>query len=278
MNSIVVIPTKNRLTGLLEAVNSVFTQFLKPNAILIVDQSNTNNSEIIQGAFSNTNINLFYHYRPEICGLVEAKNFSLRFCLKYDIIFFIEDDVVLDKYYIFEGISSFKKNKDMIGCTGLDIKSNRGLLYSIFHKLLYTGDFSDSRPLLTYLTKMNVLKQCVVTRSLSGGISAFKTSELVKTGFETDLYFHYIEDKVLSFRLARDYGKNILYFNPKMKLIHNYKTIKDSTSRVRVIEQTIDENKLFYSKYVQKTFLNYLRLEIIVFKFLLYKLIFKFFK
>jgi glycosyltransferase involved in cell wall biosynthesis len=276
MKSVIVIPTKNRLSGLLAAVNSVSAQSLKPDAILIVDQSSTNYAEILQLSLLKKNIDLYYHYRPEIRGLVEAKNFALRFCLTYDIVFFIEDDVVLDEHFIFEGIFSFKNNNAMIGCTGLDIKSNKGLLYSIFHKLLYTGDFSDSRPLLTYLTKRNVLKKCVVTRSISGGISAFKTGPLVKTGFETDLFFHYIEDKVLSFRLARDHGQNLLYFNPKMKLTHNTNTFRDSVSRIRVIDQTIDENKLFYTRYVQKTICNRLRINIILFKFELYKLIVKF--
>lgn len=265
--SVVVIPTKNRLSSLQNALNSLLRQTHKPDVVLVIDQSDLNNYNSLSHFNLVNGMNLNYHYKPELLGLVEAKKYALDFCTNYEILFFIEDDVVLEENYIYEGISAFLNNSNMIGCTGYDLNSQFGLLYSIFHKLLYSGDFSDSRPILFYLTRLHLLQKCVPTSSLSGGISAFRTDFLVKTGFDTENFFHFIEDKVISFRLQKAFGYNCLYYNPKMKLVHNTLRSSDYLSRVRMIEKTVIECKLFYTVYLNKTLSNIIHLNFIVFRF-----------
>ena len=97
------ISTKNRFVDLKECIDSILAQTVKPDEIILVDASDTSESmEMVKKALAATGIKLTYLRQEVISGKVRktaAWNKAVRLALG-DVIIFLDDDVVLDKYYI----------------------------------------------------------------------------------------------------------------------------------------------------------------------------------
>ena len=93
-----VIPTKNRISSLLKTLKSISKQSVMPSQIIIIDQSNLNAFNDIFSYFSNDDfLNLInYQYKPNISGLVEAKDYGMHM-VGDELICFLEDDLFLHK-------------------------------------------------------------------------------------------------------------------------------------------------------------------------------------
>ena len=218
----VVIPTKNRPFDLIKALESIFRQSVIPEELIIVDQSKTPHSKILAlSIFKKFQyVNFQYIYDKSISGLIEAKKIGV-YTSNGDLIFFLEDDVILDSDYIEEIILGFSKNIEMIGCSGIiknhPPKNNMQLnLFNIFH----IGIFSDKRFDIFAQARISRHRQSLVkSDKLSGGVSAWKREVFLHVAFDLSNDFHMLEDIDFSTRVAMKFGP-LLYINPNAKLDH----------------------------------------------------------
>ena len=177
MNKIsVVIPTIIRPLSLVEAVTSLLEQKQLPDELIIVDQSEDDQSYIaVEELYKNFDVTpkLLYLHEPEVNGLTEAKQRGVEVATG-DIISFLEDDVVLHQGYIENSILVFNRNPKLMGCCGVISNIYSGIIYEYLFKLFHRGIFYDSRLNIGKNRDCQGLGVLLPSRYLSGGISCYR--------------------------------------------------------------------------------------------------------
>ena len=115
-----VIPTKNRTTDLKECLDTLLAQTLPPDEVVIVDNSISDETEqCINNWRSSANFQLIYIKQAE-GGTSSLRNTGIDNSTG-DIVFFFDDDVVLDNEYIRVIVEIFTNDteKEIGGITGL---------------------------------------------------------------------------------------------------------------------------------------------------------------
>lgn len=118
----VLISTKNRPKDLKECIDSILTQTVKPDEIILVDASDTSESmEMVKEMLSNTVLKLTYHRQDVVTGKIRktaAWNRAVKLALG-NVIIFLDDDVVLDKQYIYQILKTYHENpENIVGVMG----------------------------------------------------------------------------------------------------------------------------------------------------------------
>ncbi len=119
-----VICTYMRPKAVIKLLNSVQDQVLYPDEILIIDGSENSETGM---ALSTKNYNnlIYYRVKEEDRGLTRQRNFGiLKVNSDSEIVCFLDDDTVLDKYYFKEIIKSFE-DRNVIGVGGVAVNENR---------------------------------------------------------------------------------------------------------------------------------------------------------
>jgi GT2 family glycosyltransferase len=223
----IIIPTINRPNDLYNAINSILDQSILPDELIIIDQSKDSRSKnISRSLFSDRNYASFiYVHDQSICGLVAAKRHGVALATG-ELIFFLEDDILLSKNYISEILLGFDQLNKMVGCCGIisnhPPKSHfQSLLFNIFH----TGIFKDIR--FNFFKDMDSQGKSlalVLSDKLSGGVSAWKREVFAHVDFDVSNGFHMLEDIDFSTRVSNNYS-NQLYINPNAKLTHHFSPV-----------------------------------------------------
>lgn len=220
MTLTIVIPTRNRPSDLLRAIESICIQTRIPDELLIIDQSLNNQFvEISSLIFSvSKKIKLDYINDPTITGLVAAKESAIKRATGH-VICFLEDDVVLESDYLEQIESCFKGHPSIVGCCGIVTNPPQtGFFYIQLFKLFHQGIFKDKRVGLA-LNKHEKTIELIQSDKLSGGISAWRKEVFEAVHFDIRNGFHMFEDIDFSTRVARHYGGR-LYINPNARLAH----------------------------------------------------------
>jgi glycosyltransferase involved in cell wall biosynthesis len=218
----IIIPTKNRPQDLYKAIKSIINQKIKPDELIVVDQSiDSSSKNLIEDLFKvNQNIILNYVLDSKIDGLVKAKDFGVNIS-KGDLILFLEDDVVLEVDYLAEIIKGFDTNPLMVGCCGNITNHPK---YSVIKKFIFhffhLSLFKDNR-IDFFGTQYSQNESFISTDKICGGISAWKRDVFNNISFDTKNNFHMLEDIDFSTRVASFYG-NRLFINLNAKLEHNF--------------------------------------------------------
>jgi len=217
----VIIPTKNRPNDLRKAVQSILTLSLLPDELIIIDQSSSDISKTIVSDLvgDNGSIELTYILDQTISGLVAAKEFGSRIA-KGSIIYFLEDDVVLDHHYLEELSRGFIQYPSMVGCCGVITNHpRRSIISKLIFNLFHLGIFYDPRPEL-FEKYIELGAEFVPSRMISGGLSAWRREVFINVPFDITSGFHLFEDIDFSTRVA-DHYNNQLYINPLARLEHH---------------------------------------------------------
>lgn len=217
----IVVPTKNRSEDLLKAVRSVIAQDRLPDELILVDQSDSDSSRsAVQAMVKGTGgtVNLIYIYDPHVRGLVHAKQVGVANS-SGDIVCFLEDDVVLERDYVWQMEQGFADHPTMMGCCGVitnlpELPPNYVWLFHFFHR----GIFHDPRVgVHGYLSGRG--DAMISSRFLSGGTSAFRKIVFDKVPFDLANEFFMLEDIDFSMRATRIFG-NSFYINTRARLAH----------------------------------------------------------
>lgn len=241
-NFCAVIPTKNRQDDLLKIITSISDQKVLPEVLVIIDQSETNCKADIKKIL-NKKINLKYFHKRKIKSLTEAKNFSLS---KIDkkIIFFLEDDVILQKNYFLKMISLFNTKKNIIGICGILINEKRvNFLSKLYNKLFLIGIFRDKRFLLwNYQNK----EKFVISDKISGGVSAWRREVFSKVKFDKKNKLHLFEDIDFSIRVNKIWPKSTGILT-SAKVVHKWSPTNRKKD-FKLIQLKLIEAYKFYKK------------------------------
>jgi len=230
-----IIPTKNRYPDLVACVRSLLLQTTLPDEIIVVDASdNTGLEEVLGTTFGKNPAIRYIHSRP---GLTLQRNTGVR-AAGGDILFFFDDDVVLEKEFLAEICRIFRSDtaKEIGGVYGNIVssfepgeekKSGSGksplllFAYSRFASLFFLskvrkdGKFQPNGfPTYPYGSDAVTTVECV-----PGGLTGYRREVFREFSFDENLTgYGYMEDDDFSYRVSRKY-KNV--YTPHARVIHN---------------------------------------------------------
>jgi GT2 family glycosyltransferase len=201
----VVIPAYNSGRVIERCLRSVIDAIPESKQIIVIDDGSTDNTSAIASQFPVRLFRLTGHL-----GLAEAKNKGFALSTG-EIIFFIDSDTILDKFFFVELISALGRDK-VGGASGVVLPvKNSVVSISLMVRLFGSSPISESE-----IREID---------SIPGGCSAYHRKILMEMGgFDTDLYAMHpgAEDLDLNIRI-RKAGYKLLIV-PTAKIYHEHPT------------------------------------------------------
>jgi GT2 family glycosyltransferase len=226
LKSSIIICTRNRSDDLEHCIQSIIHQKVRPHELIIIDSSDLplNEQKSFQQLLFNErilpDIQLVYkHTKP---GLTYQRNIGIA-CATGDIIYFFDDDVVLDCEYVSIMQRTFAEHAQFGGGMGAitNMPAQAPWHYRILRTIFLlqrdhaTGYFTQSgMPTHAYGTK-----KFKPVQVLGGCGMAFRRDLFKHDQFDEQLRgYAYLEDADFSYRVAQHVP---LFFNPAAQLRHN---------------------------------------------------------
>ena len=257
----IIIPTKNRYQDILNTVKSIGEQICLPDEFIIVDQ---NTSDDVKNcviplfdsfdSFKKHKTILKYIHNPQINGLTQARNRGIE-KNESDIVFFFDDDVILEKDFIFNVMEIYKKHPEIFGVSGIMTNYRVGFIESILRRIFELGNFYDQRIAL-YINRRYKDAEYVPVSMLYGGLTSYRKEVFEEFSFDENLIKYALgEDIDFSFRVSRKYKTVIA---PGARLIHVESNAGKSNDR-KFKENLVFMSHYFFKKNMDKNLGNYLR-------------------
>lgn len=229
----ILISTKNRFHDLKECLESVLAQSIKPDEVILVDASDTDDSrEMVERLLADTGISLTYHRQEVIAGKIRktmAWNRAVKMA-QGDIIVFLDDDVVLEKDYLSQLLNAYRENTipGVVGVMGYTknphdekqissiLSSLKKALYKYF--ILYRDDgcgCMQPSGFPAYSSAKNAIIPVEIMPTCNMSVKKEVFGE-----FAFDEWFHgysYQEDDDFTYRVSRKYR---FLYTPFAKLTH----------------------------------------------------------
>jgi GT2 family glycosyltransferase len=253
LTSSVIICTRNRQTDLNNCLESIKCQNQQPNQLIIIDSSDNAVDQydsfknlFNQMQFPNTQL-LYQHTTP---GLTFQRNIGISLATK-DIIYFFDDDTMLEPNYLFEMNAIFAQYPEYAGgmgtITNISVKQNN-IYRWIRYFFLLQRDYASGRFTLSgFPTHAYGLTLFQKVEVLGGCCMAFRAQVLAKHKFDEQLTrYAYMEDCDISRRIAYEAP---LFYNPKARLQH----FASPLSR----DAIIDNRAMFIKNYSYLFFKNF---------------------
>jgi GT2 family glycosyltransferase len=256
----VVICTKNRVQELIGCIKSVIAQSLSPDELIIVDAGDTEKAYLkIKEEFPQYSRFKYIHTKP---ALTYQRNIGVRNS-SGDIIFFLDDDMVLDKDFIKEIVKVFEKDSEKkIGGVMGNIVNNskpknilkniRTNLHVLLTRIFLLPTFGNGRFRSSGCpTFIHGAKEIRNVEFLSGGLTAYRKEAFKDLKFDEDfLDAHlYTDDEDFSYRVSQKY-QNV--YTPYAKLVHNPSPIGRDSHYTRA-KMTIDARYYLLKKNFPRT-------------------------
>lgn len=260
----IIIPTYNRPLELQNCIRSILEQTLKPDELFIVDDGDLAEFPFKE-ELETADIRCFY-LKKAVPGLTASRNEGIK-SASGGIIFFFDDDVVLEPDYIEEILSIYRNDAEgLIGGVG-GIQSNRYLsklkdyLLWFVETLFFLNGYREGRVLPSgfctdFGTTPFPIQKDTPVDFLAGCAMSFRKNIFQSFSFDSDRYLGYGlgEDKDFTFRVSRKYG---LIVNPHAKLLH-LESRNMRIDKMLMGRQYVVSNYIFFKKYVYKSFWNWI--------------------
>lgn len=211
-NFSVVICTYKRQYLIYECLENILNNSLLPNQIIIVDQNYdflTYNK--ITNFFKNKGFKNYIIIRNLIQkGLTKSKNISLK-KIKTKYVFFIDDDIILEKQYFFKNIKLIFTNKAH-AVSGIISNYNNNPIKNFIYYVFNFNIFRDNRYFFInyYKLKKNSYYK---TFQVPGGITCFDMKIFKKISFDEKYITHNYEDVEFNIRLKKYFKEAKLLIN-----------------------------------------------------------------
>ena len=222
----VVIPTKNRLRDLKLTVETLLAQSVRPDQLVIIDQSPGEESrhavhQLLAEAPSaiREHVRLNYIHDTSITGLAQARNRSMRIA-DCAIWLFLDDDVCLEPNFIEELLAAYRQYPDATGISGIVTNYNRPPWASrTWRKAFVCGPFHDDRqPVYWSSSFLNGSEPVPVSR-LGGGLMSFRAEKI--RGLQFDENLSGVSDGEDVDFCAHLQPHSLMLIVPKARLVHN---------------------------------------------------------
>ncbi|MBI5195721.1 MAG: glycosyltransferase family 2 protein [Nitrospirae bacterium] len=225
--SSVIIPTYNRPEELKNCVKSLLEQTVKPYEIIIVDDGNLKELPF-EKECKEAGIRYLY-LKKDTPGLTASRNLGIK-ASTGDIIFFLDDDVVLYSDYTEKILAVYEEDAGgKIGGVGGAITNPKPLkliqrLRRIVNIIFLISGFQEGKVLASgfstnYGATGSPIRKKTEVDFLSGGVSSFRRGLFDSFAFDTGFFHKYRigEDKEFTYRVSRKYK---LIYTPDAKLLH----------------------------------------------------------
>ncbi|MBN1867487.1 glycosyltransferase family 2 protein [Candidatus Sumerlaeota bacterium] len=224
----VIVPTYNRPNDLSACIASLLAQTLRPTEIIVIDDGRPAGFPH-RPECEEAGIRCIYRTK-EVPGLTASRNLGIRLA-SGDVVFFLDDDVVLCPDYIDEIVRVYREcdaDGRLGGVGGLianmpPLRFDNRCLYWL--KLFFlTSGLREGRVLrsgffVDFGTTPFPLRRPTRVDFLSGGVSSFKKRVFDEFAFSDEYRGYGLgEDKEFTWRVSRKYA---LYVNPAASLDHN---------------------------------------------------------
>lgn len=221
----IIIPTYNRPDDLRNCLQTLLSQTRAPTELIVVDDGNLENVPLAD-EFAGAGISLIY-IKKNHPGLTESRNEGIRIA-SGDIIFFLDDDVLLFPDYLEQIMVVYEEQEGFIGGVG-GLEDNkpamrhRDYIKRIFELPFLTWGLREGRVLRSgFCTQFGEspipIKNITRVDFLSGGVSSFDRRIFSEFAFTPRFREHGLgEDKDFTIMVSRHHS---LYVNPKARLIH----------------------------------------------------------
>ena len=217
-----VIPTRNRPDDLELTVRSLLAQSVLPKQLIIVDQSDTDESlrrvrkELAQ---ASAFVELQYIQDQNITGLTAARNCALPL-VRAAITLFLDDDVVLETTFIEAIQETYRLYPAVTGVSGIITNyCPPSRLVRFWRYVFACGPFHDDRQPVYWKASTLSGKEPIRTTRLGGGLMSFWTDAIKSYRFDDNLKGSCEgEDVEFCARLGSD---AILVISPRARLVHN---------------------------------------------------------
>lgn len=231
MKTGVVIITRNRPVQIKQCLNSLINQILKPDELIIIDSSATNDTRTVVLAFKKkVQFKIVYEKIPHI-SISYSRNMGLKKA-KSEIIVFTDDDCQVPNNWIKEIVKSHKQFKKACIIGGKVINHNKKNYWAVI----------SSNLLAAYLKFPGKIHEEI---HLTANNLSMKKEIIKKTKLDFDEYLLGIEDVDFCIR-AEKLNLKVLY-NPQIIVSHDFRT-----SFSGIVSQWFfygKANFLFYKKY-----------------------------
>ena len=220
LTSSLIICTRNRPKDILDAIESIKKQTHQPDELIIVDSSDVpllENQDFVKN-FAWEEINCVYkHTKP---GLTYQRNCGITLA-KGDIVFFLDDDAIIEPNYIYRMLETFDKNKGVIGGMGSIVISDKKehiVLRMVRRLFLLQRIYATGK-----ITASGMPTHCYGTDNFRyiqvlNGCGAYRRAVFNKYQFDEHLKrYAYLEDMDFSYRVGQE---GPLFFNPSAKMWH----------------------------------------------------------
>jgi glycosyltransferase involved in cell wall biosynthesis len=227
----IIIPTRNRPKSLENLLLSILQQTRIPDEVIVVDDSDTNETEKLirdnHRVFLSNGIALEYlRGNRENRSISAARNLGAAESIG-EIIFFIDDDVILYKNYIEEILKTYEEYPRVKGVQGyianevFAFLNFKGFLLNAVKKIFMLDHVEKNKCTLrwglTYPYSPDGIIQC---EWLHGTNMSFKKEVFASFRFDENLRRRSIgEDVDLTSRIHKHYPHS-LFMNPRAKLLH----------------------------------------------------------
>ncbi len=228
-----IIPTYNRPYDLENCLRSILSQTQRPEELIVVDDGNLE-SVPLWDELEHAGISCHY-VRKDKPGLTESRNLGVSLATQ-DILFFLDDDVILENEYLAEIMKAYSNDPDNnVGGVGGAITNKPQLTFirkarRMWNIPFLVCGFNEGKVLPSgfgtdFGTTPYPLMKTTEVDFLDGGVSSYRR-EIFNEFVFTDAYrkFGFGEDKDFSYRVSRKYR---LLFTPKARLVH----LESSTMR-----------------------------------------------
>ena len=228
MNSRIVIPTYKRPESLAKTLDSILLGSSLPTTVLIIDDDALPDDFIskYRRLFSKAKVDFAYHKKDHVVhrkGLSESKNLGYELAVE-DIVFYLDDDVVLDRDYVREIMNAWKNNKndERLFAVGGRISNNRKqsrIEHAYYWLFGLKGDLAWDVNKVGFQCWDESVTEIQKAHYLHGGVSSYRTELLRQFGFaEFSGGRTGLEDVEIGLR-TKQAGYHMLYV-PSAQLAH----------------------------------------------------------
>lgn len=235
ITSSVIIPTRNRINDLVNALQSIEKQTIKPDEIVIIDSSDIPMEQNKTFQHIRKTLSARFIYKHTNPGAAYQRNVGARLA-SGELFYFFDDDVILQTNFIEQMNKIFEQYPQFAGGMGTvsGIPEKRNSFFRLLRILFLlqrdhsSGNFTWSG-MPTHAYGLHVFKPVHV---LGGCCMAFRSHYLKKEFFDEKLGdYSFMEDCDLSFRVSRCAP---LFYNPAAVLNHVQSPLnRDSIAKYR---------------------------------------------
>ncbi len=232
LSSSIIIPTRNRLADLQSALESILNQTKLPIEVIVVDSSDGNETELLvkrfYHVFSERNVDLRYTRNDRELSLTVSRNIGVKIS-KGEIIFFMDDDVVLEKDYVRSIISVYETYPSALGVEGKahnwqppSTKIDRLIWFFKKSFFLFAFEIDRCRVLQSGNNTYPIPLTKIINCQWLSGTSSYRHSVFNNFEFDEKLKrWAYKEDEDFSYRVYRK-NPDSLFITPEATYVHNY--------------------------------------------------------